>query len=209
LTIGDLPPLPRRHIGLIGLGTGTIASYGRIGDTVRIYEIDPHVEQLARTRFTYLARCPATLNIVMGDARLSMERELAENHPQAFDVLALDAFSSDSIPAHLLTKEAFTTYLAHLKPDGVIAVHTSNRYLDLEPVVQGLAANFGLRCVTIVDDPPSKKWWVFRTTWMLVTRNQALLARADIRDAAGKYVPSPRSVSLWTDDHTSVFEILK
>ena len=209
LAIGNLPPLPRRHIGLVGLGTGTIASYGRVGDSVRIYEIDPHVERLARSQFTYLARCPAKIDIVTGDARLSMERELAENHPQAFDILALDAFSSDAIPVHLLTKEAFATYLAHLKPDGIIAVHTSNRYLDLEPVVKGLAAQFGLQAVTLIDNPPSKKWWVFRTTWILVTRNQALLDSPDIQEAAGKYEASPRSVPLWTDDHTSLYQILK
>ena len=209
LAIAHLPPLPRRHIGLIGLGTGTVATYGRIGDKVRIYEIDPEVEALARTRFSYLSRSPAAITVVMGDARLSMERELAADQPQAFDVLAVDAFSSDAIPVHLLTKEAFATYVAHLKPDGVLALHTSNRYLDLEPVVQGLAAEFGLKAMTVIDNPPSKKWWLFRTTWMLVTKNQALLDRPEVREATGEYVPSHRSVPLWTDDQTSVYEILK
>ena len=209
LTLEHLPPLPRRNIGLVGLGTGTIASYGRIGDNVRIYEIDPLVEELARTRFTYLARSPSNIEVVLGDARLSMERELAAEKPQAFDVLALDAFSSDAIPVHLLTKDAFDIYLAHLKPNGVIAVHTSNRYLDLEPVVHALAKEFGLKVVTIIDNPPSKKWWVFRTTWMLLTKNEALLDRPEIRDVANIYEPSDRSVPLWTDDHASLFEILK
>jgi hypothetical protein len=209
LLLEHLPPLPRRHIGLVGLGTGTLASYGRVGDTVRIYEIDPHVEQLARSRFTYLARSPSTINVVLGDARLSMERELAEEKPQAFDVLALDAFSSDAIPVHLLTREALGIYLAHLKPNGVIAVHTSNRYLNLEPVVQALAAEFGLKAVTIVDNPSSKKWWIFRTTWMLLTKNDALLNRPEIRDAAAGNESTTRTVSLWTDDHASLYEILK
>ena len=194
---------------MVGLGTGTVATYGRIGDRVRIYEIDPQVEHLARTRFTYLARSPANIRVVMGDARVSMERELAAHEPQGFDVLALDAFTSDAIPVHLLTKEAFEIYLQHLKPDGVIAVHTSNRYLDLEPVVKRLAAHFGLSVVTIVDNPPSNKWWIFRTTWMLVTRNRALLARPEIENAADKYEPSSRTASLWTDDHASLYEILK
>ena len=176
---------------------------------MRIYEIDPEVEALARTRFSYLSRSPAAITVVMGDARLSMERELAADQPQAFDVLAVDAFSSDAIPVHLLTKEAFATYVAHLKPDGVLALHTSNRYLDLEPVVQGLAAEFGLKAMTVIDNPPSKKWWLFRTTWMLVTKNQALLDRPEVREATGEYVPSHRSVPLWTDDQTSVYEILK
>ena len=209
LAVEQLPPLPRRHIGMVGLGTGTVATYGRIGDRVRIYEIDPQVEHLARTRFTYLARSPANIRVVMGDARVSMERELAAHEPQGFDVLALDAFTSDAIPVHLLTKEAFEIYLQHLKPDGVIAVHTSNRYLDLEPVVKRLAAHFGLSVVTIVDNPPSNKWWIFRTTWMLVTRNRALLARPEIENAADKYEPSSRTASLWTDDHASLYEILK
>jgi hypothetical protein len=209
LAIGQLPPLPRRHIGLVGLGTGTVATYGRTGDRVRIYEIDPHVEQLARTRFTYLAHSSANVQVVMGDARVSMERELATHEPQGFDVLALDAFTSDAIPVHLLTKEAFEIYLQHLKPDGVIAVHTSNRYLDLEPVVKTLAAHFGLSVVSIVDNPPSKNWWVFRTTWMLVTRNRAFLETTEIANAADKYEPSPRTAALWTDDHASLYEILK
>jgi hypothetical protein len=209
LTLEHLPPLPRRHLGLVGLGTGTLASYGRVGDKVRIYEIDPLVEQLARNRFTYLARSPANIEVVLGDARLSMERELAQKKPQNFDVLALDAFSSDSIPVHLLTKEAFAIYLAHLRPSGVIAVHTSNRYLDLEPVVQALANEFGLKVVTIVDNPPSKKWWIFRTTWMLLTRDESLLMKPEIKEAANTNAPSTRPNSLWTDDHASVFEILK
>lgn len=209
LTLAHLPPLPRRHLGVVGLGTGTLASYGRVGDRVRIYEIDPLVEQLARNRFTYLARSPANIEVVLGDARLSMERELAEDNPQSFDVLALDAFSSDAIPVHLLTKEAFAIYLAHLRPSGVIAVHTSNRYLDLEPVVHALANEFGLKAVTIVDSPPSEKWWIFRTTWMLLTRDESLLLRPEIKEAANTNEPSIRPNLLWTDDHASVFEILK
>lgn len=209
LALAHLPPLPRRHIGLVGLGTGTIASYGRVGDRVRIYEIDPNVEELARSRFTYLARSPSQIDLVLGDARLSMERELAENQPQAFDVLALDAFSSDAIPVHLLTKEAIAIYLAHLKPNGVIAIHTSNRYLDLEPVVRALAADFDLKVATITDNPPSKKWWVFRTTWMLLTKNEALLNRTEIRDATTEPDETAKTVKMWTDDHASVYEILK
>lgn len=207
--IEHLPPLPRRHLGLVGLGAGTVASYGRIGDTVRIYEINPQVEHLARTRFTYLRDCPAHLEVVMGDARLSLERELARHEPQQFDVLALDAFSSDAIPAHLLTVEAFATYIQHLKPDGVIAVHTSNRYLDLQPVVENLAAHFGLESVAISDDPSSKKWWLFRTTWVLVTRNPAMISSDIVAgDAAASAVPREK-VGLWTDDHTSIYDILK
>jgi spermidine synthase len=194
---------------LVGLGTGTVASYGRIGDKVRIYEIDPQVEKLARKRFTYLSRTLATVEVVMGDARVSMERELANNARQDFDVLALDAFTSDAIPVHLLTREAFGTYLAHMKPDGVIAVHTSNRYLNLEPVVRRLAENYGLGVITIVDNPPSAKWWIFRTTWMLLSKNRALLDAPDLKEVAEKYESATTPAPLWTDDHASIYDVLK
>ncbi|HYP17458.1 MAG TPA: fused MFS/spermidine synthase, partial [Opitutus sp.] len=207
LAIDHLPPQRPRHLGLVGLGTGTLASYGRSGDRVRIYEIDPEVERLARSHFTYLEKSPAQVDVVLGDARLSMERELAGGTEQQFDVLALDAFSSDSIPVHLLTEEAFAIYLRHLRPDGIIAVHTSNRYLDLEPVVENLGRHFGLKSVTITDDPPSKQWWVFRSAWVLLSRDQALLESP--RFTAVADLPSDRPVPLWTDDHASVFEVLK
>jgi hypothetical protein len=209
LAIRGLPPGPGRRLGLVGLGTGTLASYGRKGDTLRIYEINPQVEALARSRFTYLARCPAQVDVVLGDARLSMENELARGEPQRFDLLALDAFNSDAIPVHLLTREAFAIYLQHLKPDGVIAVHISNLYFDLEPVVTALARHFGLASVTISDDDESE-WWIYGTTWMLVARNPARLQTALIRDAAD--VPEAADAApppLWTDDYTSLFKILR
>ncbi|HVU33218.1 MAG TPA: fused MFS/spermidine synthase [Opitutaceae bacterium] len=200
-------PAGRRRIGLVGLGTGTLVSYGTPGDYFRIYEINPAVEKLARTRFTYLRRCPATVDIITGDARLSMEREIAENHPQQLDLLALDAFSSDAIPVHLLTREAFALYLKELKPDGILAVHTSNRYLDLRPVVERLADEFGLMAKTVFDDD-EPNWWTYRTTWILVTKNQAFLDDPDIIGAAELGI-STRPHPLWTDDHVSLFPILR
>ncbi len=124
-------------------------------------------------------------------------------------MLALDAFSSDSIPIHLLTTEAFEIYLQHLKPDGVIAVHTSNRYLNLEPVVENLAKHFGQEAAIVSDDPPSRSWWIFRSTWILVTKNKTLLSRPSIQAAVSAYDPPRKNVGLWTDDHASVYEILK
>ena len=175
---------------------------------MRIYEINPAVERLARSRFTYLAHCPATVDVVMGDARLSMERELAAGQPQQFDLIALDAFSSDAIPVHLLTREAFRLYFKELKPNGVIAVHTSNRYLDLRPVVENLARYFALDIAVISDDDP-KDPWVYRSTWILATKDHTLLAGEEISAAAElpSFVPSP--VGLWTDDRTSLVEILR
>ena len=111
-----------QRVGMIGLGTGTIASYGRAGDYYRIYEINPLVLEVARREFTYLLDCPAKVDVVLGDARLSLEREPS----QQFDVLAVDAFSGDAIPVHLLTLETFRLYFRHLRPDGILAVHVSN-----------------------------------------------------------------------------------
>ncbi|HWL15230.1 MAG TPA: fused MFS/spermidine synthase [Opitutus sp.] len=207
LALAQIPPQRARHIGSVGLGTGTTAAYGRSGDRVRIYEIDPQVERLARTRFTYLARSPAKVEVVLGDARLSMERELQRGESQQFDVLALDAFSSDAIPVHLLTREAFQIYLQHLKPGGIIAVHTSNRYLDLQPVVETVASELGLHTATLSDNPSSEHWWLFRSTWVLVARRADLFESEDIAGSAE--APSGRDVAVWTDDRASVFEILK
>jgi hypothetical protein len=207
LAINHLPEGPRR-LGLVGLGTGTLAVYGRPGDVLRIYEINPAVEHLARTEFTFLESCQAKLEVVMGDARLTMERELAEKRAQPYDLLALDAFSSDAIPVHLLTKEAFEIYLRQLKPDGVIAVHISNRYLDLRPVVETLAAHFGLGVVTISEDvEPS--WWVYSTTWMLLSKNKAFLEQAKIKEAADEPEKGGKPAPLWTDDFTNLYSILK
>jgi spermidine synthase len=206
LTMRHFPRQSGRRIGVVGLGTGTMAAYGRKGDVVRIYDINPQVRRLAESRFSYLRQCPARVEIVMGDARLSMEAE----PPQQYDVLVLDAFSSDAIPVHLLTKEAGETYLRHLKPDGVLAVHISNRYLDLEPVVANLARYLTLKSAVIDDS--EKEWWSYGTTWVLLTRNAEFLALEPIRNAAAAEADPQKSasrVALWTDDYASLFPILK
>ena len=130
--IGDLPRRTRRA-AVIGLGTGTLASYGRAGDVYRYYELNPDVLRVARSQFTYLAESPAKIETVLGDARLSMEREA----PQNYDLIAVDAFSSDSIPVHLITREAMAVYLKHLKPGGVIAFHVTNRFLVQHHLARG------------------------------------------------------------------------
>ncbi len=207
LALRNFPRQSNRRIGVVGLGTGTMAAYGRKGDVVRFYDINPRVRHLAQSRFTYLKQCPAKVEIVMGDARLSMEAEPPEN----YDVLVLDAFSSDAIPVHLLTKEAGEIYLRHLKPDGVLAVHISNRYLDLEPVVLNLAAALKLKSAVISDDS-EPEWWSYTTTWVLLTRNAELLALPPIRDvtsAEEDAAKAPKHPALWTDDYASLFPILK
>ncbi len=208
LAIDRLPP-GERHIGLVGLGVGTLAAYGEPGDRLRIYEINPEVIKVAEDRFSYLSQSRAEHQLVLGDARLSMEQELARGEPQEFDVLALDAFSSDAIPVHLLTKEAFEIYLKHLKPDGVIAVHTSNRYLNLEPIVHQLARHFGCEAFTITDFPDRDKRWLYGTTWILVTRNPYVKEDPAIA-ALLDDPPAPlKSGPLWTDDQVSLFKVLK
>lgn len=206
--IGQLPVESEWRIGVVGLGVGTMAAYGRVGDRFRVYEINPAVERLARTHFTYLERSAATVEVVLGDARLSLEDELARAEPQEFDVLALDAFSSDAIPVHLLTREAFEVYLGHLAEGGVIAVHVSNRYLDLRPVVQRLAEDARLH-LAVVQDDPEDEWWSYRTTWILLTRDAELLAAEPIAEVTDDPKPVDPLVGLWTDDHASLFPILK
>lgn len=208
LALRNLSRPDGRRIGVVGLGTGSLAAYGEPGDYLRIYEINPEVEKLARMRFTYLADCPSKIDVVLGDARLLMDNELRNGQPQRFDLIALDAFSSDAIPVHLLTTQAFETYLKHLAPRGVIAVHTSNRYLELRPIVEKLARHSGLRSVTIFNDY-DLDWWVYNTTWMLLTRDDEFLEQSVIRLAAAEPDDRDATTPLWTDDHTSLFEILK
>jgi spermidine synthase len=207
IAINNLPEGPRR-LGLVGLGTGSLAVYGRQGDNLRIYEINPAVKTLATSQFKYLEYCLGKVDVVMGDARLTMEREVAEGNGQKFDLLALDAFSSDAIPVHLLTKEAFEIYLKQIKPDGVIAVHISNRYLDLRPVVEKLAEEFGMATVTISEDD-EPHWWIYATTWVLVSKNKAFLEIDRIRDAADTAEKSSKATPLWTDDYASLYSIMK
>jgi hypothetical protein len=198
-----------RHFGFVGLGSGTLAAYGMPGDRLHFYEINPAVLRLARERFTYLTQTAAEVKIVLGDARLSMENELAHDAPQNFDVLALDAFSSDAIPIHLLTEEAFAVYLRQIKQDGVIAVHISNRHLDLRPVVESLAKHYQLHLVTISDDPKNDDWWLYRTTWMLLSRDEKKFAYDDIRDAADEPSDATARLVRWTDDKASLAGILR
>lgn len=197
-----------RRLGLVGLGVGTIAAYARRGDALCIYEINPAIRDLADRRFTYLAECEADVEVVMGDARLSMERELSAGRPRRFDVLALDAFSSDAIPVHLLTREAFVGYLSHLDTDGILAVHISNRYIDLAPVVERLADHFGLAAVSISDGGgDGDEWWIYSSTWVLLSRDARALERDGIEAAAdpcGKGWGYP----LWTDDFASIWPLV-
>jgi len=204
-----LPGGPGRHLGVVGLGAGTLGAYALPGDRLRFYEINPEVVRLAQERFTYLHDTVATVTVVPGDARLTLEAELRRGEPQRFDLLALDAFSSDAIPIHLLTVEAFALYLEHLAPRGVIAVHISNRHLDLRPVTEALARHFGLYYATLADDPDEEEWWLYPTTWVLLSRDPALLADEAIQRNADWPSEDHARLILWTDDRASLLGILK
>jgi SAM-dependent methyltransferase len=190
------------RVGVIGLGTGTLAAYGRLGDYYRFYEINPLVLRLARTEFSFLPNCKAKVDVAMGDARLSLEREAPEN----FDVLAVDAFSSDSIPVHLLTLEAMLLYFRHLRPDGVLAVHISNRYLDLEPVLAGETLETG-KMARVVDTEDDDTQDVFGATWVLITSPASGFHGEELTNS--RPIEFKRTVRLWTDDYSNLFRILK
>jgi SAM-dependent methyltransferase len=190
------------RIGVIGLGTGTTAAYGRLGDYIRYYEINPLVLELARKEFFYLKDCKAKLDVIMGDARLSLESE----PPQNFDVLAVDAFSSDSIPVHLLTKEAMDLYFRHLRPDGILAVHISNRYLNLQPVLQGEVHATG-KIARVVDTEDDDTQDVFGATWVLITAPAPGFTGEELSSSAP--LDSKVILRLWTDGYSNLFKILK
>jgi spermidine synthase len=191
-----------RRVADIGLGTGTLAAYGEPGDVFRFYEIDPRVEVIAKNVFTYLRESRAKIEIAHGDARLSMEAEPAEN----YDVIAVDAFSGDAIPVHLLTAEAIKLYERHLAPGGIIAFHISNTYLNLAPVVQAQADHAGLHAVLVTTED-NDDTGAFSSDWVLVTANEKFLALPEIADASAKIDLKP-GLGLWTDDYSSLLPIL-
>lgn len=195
------------RVGVIGLGAGTLCVYGREGDEYRVYEINPEVIRLAgeKGRFTYCSDTKARVEYVLGDGRISLERELERDGPQGFDLLVMDAFSSDSIPMHLVTAEAFQLYLRHLKPDGILAMQVSNRYLNLKPLIFGLADSAGLGAASIYakrrGNPAINRSW-----WVLATRDREFLRSERIRKASRK---PPKARVLWTDDYGSVLRLLE
>jgi hypothetical protein len=198
-------PRPDRGLraGLVGLGIGTLATYGKPGDTFIFYEIDPQVVSIAQTKFTYLKDSEATISIRVGDGRLSLEKELSQHEPP-FDLLVLDAFSGDSIPIHLLTKEAFAMYLKRLVPNGVLLIHISNNYLDLKPPLRALAEYNHIPCLFLyapaTDDSLASEWAVFTHNKVILTNSDILKMQKDEKK---------KTVQLWTDDYSNLFQILK
>ena len=204
----ELEPSRTRDIGVIGLGAGVIASYGRPGDTLVFYEISPRVVDIAKREFTFLKDTAAKTSLVMGDGRLSLEREA----PKGYDVLGIDAFSGDSIPMHLITREAMALYAKHIKPDGVIVFQATNRYVDLPPVIKRLAAELGFEAVLVSDYPEEDQngagYWRSSTDQVLVTRNKALLASSHLKEAATP-IEDRKDLPTFTDAHHNLLRILK
>ena len=198
---GDSGPL---RIGVLGLGAGVTATLARAGDTLHYYEINPLVVQIANTQFGFFRACPAEKQILLGDGRLVLDR-LPDEH---LDFLAIDAFSSDSVPMHLLTREAYVIYQRHLKPDGMIAVHVSNRFLDLEPIVAQAVSDMGWSGM-VVDDDGSEANYYTGSTWILVSRSPKIFNQPNFSAASIYPLKTKPGFQAWTDDYSNIFQILK
>jgi SAM-dependent methyltransferase len=206
-SLRELEPKKELSVGVVGLGAGVIAAWMRPGDSLVFYEISPRVVDIAQREFTFLHDTAAKTEIVLGDGRLSLERE----PPRRYDVLGIDAFSGDSIPMHLVTREAMAIYLKHLKPDGVIVFQATNRFIDLLPVVKRLASEFGLQAMNVADEPEGgegAEYWYSSTDQIIVTRNRKLLEAPRIAEAAAQIDDRPE-LPTFTDAHHNLLRILK
>jgi SAM-dependent methyltransferase len=190
----------QQRAGVIGLGVGTLAAYGRAGDYFRFYEINPAVIRIASGHFRFLKESEARTEIVAGDGRLALEREPEQN----VDVLVLDAFSGDAIPVHLLTQQAFEIYFRHLRPGGIIAVHVTNKYLDLASVVQNIAASLRKQAL-FIHSAADRQRAIYEADWILVAENREALRNFE----AFSRPLTPRSLQPWTDEYSNLFQILK
>jgi SAM-dependent methyltransferase len=206
-TLRETRPGKPLSVGVIGLGAGVIAAWMKPGDHLVFYEISPRVVDVAQREFSFLRDTLAKSEVVLGDGRLSLEREA----PRGYDVLGIDAFSGDSIPMHLVTREAMAIYLKHLKPDGVIVFQATNRFIDLLPVVKRLATEFGLDAVNVADEPEGgegPEYWYSSTDQVIVTRNRKLLSAPRIAEVAAQIEDRPE-LPTFTDAHHNLLRILK
>jgi SAM-dependent methyltransferase len=190
-----------RRVGIIGLGVGAFTAWGKTGDYFRIYELDPDVVRIAREQFWYLADAKAKIDVVTGDGRLNMERD----KPQQFDLISVDAFSSGSIPIHLLTREALRAYRRHLAPGGVVVYNVTNRFVNLAPQLKLVAEAEGMKILLMTDDPTEEKY--SGTAYVLVTDNDMLVADKRFADA-DDIVPIP-GLTAWTDGFNNLFKVVR
>jgi MFS family permease len=206
-SLREMNPRKPLEVGIVGLGAGVVGAWMRPGDALTFYEISPRVVEIARREFTFLSDTFAKTEIMMGDGRLSLERE----PPRGYDVLGIDAFSGDSIPMHLVTREAMASYVKHIKSDGVIVFQATNRFIDLLPVVKRLASELGLEAVNIGDVPEGEEgpeYWYSSTDQVIVTRNRKLLAWPAIAEASERIDDRPE-LPTFTDSHYNLLRILK
>lgn len=214
LTIRNHPLYGKKpmRVGVLGLGIGVLAAYGQPGDTYRFYEINPLVVDLAEGQndyFSFLSESPAEVEVILGDARISLEQELLAGQRQDYDVLILDTFSSDAIPVHLTTREAFALYLEHLAPDGIIAAHISNKHIDLRPVIWQMGQAYGFHVVSIVRNKDPRHPESLPSHWMILSRDQDFFDAPEIFEHADKMEGFTADVRLWTDDYSNLFQVLK
>jgi spermidine synthase len=192
-----------------GGGGGGIAALAKRGDFVRFFEIDSQVEEFAREYFSYLEDSEAEVVVQLGDARLSLAREEAGGEEASYDVLLMDAFSGDAIPVHLATREACALYWERLEPDGILGFNITNQYVDLLPVMEGLAAEFGKQ-VVVVNNSEVPSWRIYESTWVLMTSNDAFLkVEAGVNFDRPVKREAPEGAVLWTDDYSSVWNVLR
>ncbi len=181
-----------------------LIAYGRAGDVYRFYEINPLVKKIALTEFSFYDDSPADKRILLGDARLTLEHQ----ESQQFDLLAVDAFSGDAIPVHMLTREALALYFRHLKPGGILALHTSNLYLDLEPVCASGAEALGKQALVVDDNPPDDSF-LYSSTWILLTSDSAWFQNDSFAGADVVPATALTGFRAWTDSYSNVLQILK
>jgi hypothetical protein len=184
---------------------GTLCAYGREDDAIRVYEIDPDIVAAAKEHFTYISGSKAKVDFVLGDGRLSLERELRQKKVVPYDIIVLDAFSGDSIPVHLLTREAFGVYLGYLARGGILAVHITNQYLNLRPILANVTAELGLESRLVVDQKPDRGL-ASTSHWVLVARDEETLESGEIPRRARMLKTDP-SVSVWTDQFSNLLEV--
>ncbi len=196
------------HIGVVGMGVGTIAALCEKNDNIVFYEINPQVIEVGDKYFSFLQDSPATWQAVLGDARISMEQELLNDQARGFDVLAIDAFTGDAVPVHLLTIESFQLYWKHLNPDGILAVHITNRHLDLSGVVRMAAIKLGKTVIKISSEADDTSL-ISTATWMLMSSNQAFLSAPNVIKKSADQVDETADADLWTDDYSNLFQVIK
>jgi len=193
-----------QRVGIMGMGCGTLAAYRRPGDIYRFYEINALVPPIAKTKFTYLTDSPAKIEIALGDARLSLEHEPS----QQFDLLVMDAFSGDSVPVHLITREALQTYFRHLKPGGLLALNVSNNYLDLRPVLERVASSFNKIALYYSFSPDDDDILCYPSGWVVIADPGIRQTAPDLVKAAEILAPR-RGFRMWTDDFSSLWGVMK